>query len=274
MRASYTGAIYYERIEALYDSFDTSHERVQFTGNQNTVVSTVTVLLQVFVVGRLLPRLGVTGLLLLEPLVIFFGLLAYEIHPGLFAVICLDGGRKVAHYALMKPAKESIYSQLPGDIKFRAKSLIDATIYRTGSASAAGYYALMYYLDVSRRGRAAICLVLTCVQVYVSYHLGQYADRGTGEPGHATSSSAPSEQQPTAPRKATEATPILPQGEETAPTAKASSATTESEPWQRHWHVAALVLCVLLVLVFCTLALTICFTASSDDRDGSCQGAD
>lgn len=33
--------------------------------------------------------------------------------------------------------------QLPGDIKYRAKALIDAVVFRCGSASAAGYYAVM-----------------------------------------------------------------------------------------------------------------------------------
>ena len=58
-------------------------------------------------------------MLLLEPAIMLIALVAYEANPGLVALVLLDGGRRTIHYALMKPAKESIYAQLDGDTKYR-----------------------------------------------------------------------------------------------------------------------------------------------------------
>ena len=71
------------------------------------------------------------GALLLEPCVVALGLCASALAPGLLAVALLDGGRKVAHYALLKPTKEGLYAALDSDAQFIAKPLLDTLVYRS-----------------------------------------------------------------------------------------------------------------------------------------------
>ena len=55
---------------------------------------------------------------------------------------------KIAHYALAKPTKESLYASMPTDVQYRAKPLLDTLINRCGCAplllSAMRYYRHSY----------------------------------------------------------------------------------------------------------------------------------
>ena len=117
------------------------------------------------------------------------GLVAYAVYPGLASIILLDGVRKVVHYSVMKPARESIFSQLDGDVKFRAKAFIDAFVFRSGSAAAAGYFAVSHAFGADMRVSAAICLAVSLVWLAGSYKLGCAAD-ALGERQAASGDSA------------------------------------------------------------------------------------
>lgn len=272
-----TGAIYYERAHAAVVAFATSALRVQFFSVQNGVVSACTLVLQAFVSGRLTRAIGLPAVLVLEPLSALAGLVAYAVYPGLASIILLDGVRKVVHYSVMKPARESIFSQLDGDVKFRAKAFIDAFVFRSGSAAAAGYFAVSHAFGADMRVRAAICLAVSLVWLAVSYKLGCAADalgerqaasggsatveRGGGaELATAERGSGAEELAPTSPSSSTEETPMLP---------TAAAAQRERAKQARWMHRAIFAGGAVLVVTLATLAVTVCFT--SPDKRAYCE---
>ena len=260
-----TAAIYYERAHASVVAFATSAERVRFFSLQNGVVSTCTLVLQIFVTGRLTKLLGVTSMLMLEPFSAFIGLVAYAAYPGLVSIVLLDGVRKVVHYSFLKPVRESIFSQLEGDVKFRAKAFIDAFVFRAGSASAAGYFAVSHAMGANPHVRASICLAVALLWLAVSCFLGRSAD--------AMSARQPAADQAAPPVGVasgngngaeqvvhTEETPML------STQSSSSRRVKQHAKWQ---YVALFALGAFLVVALATLAVTVCFT--SQDKKAYCE---
>jgi AAA family ATP:ADP antiporter len=135
----------------------------------------VTFVVQTFFYARLFAHLQFQGALLAEPLALCSGLLATLFFPSLAAVAYMDCSRKVVHYALAKPTKESIYTVLPNDLQYRIKPLLDTLVNRCGSLLGAGYFAGCLKLGVSPSVRRAVLLIITLGWVANALRVGQHS---------------------------------------------------------------------------------------------------
>lgn len=125
--------VWYERADAVANAFASDSARFTFFSTLNFGVAALTLVIQSLCFSRVLSILGTTNTLLMEPLALVAGLLATIVRPGIASIALLDGLRKVVHYSLLKPTKESLYAALPLDVQYRAKPLLDTFIYRVGS---------------------------------------------------------------------------------------------------------------------------------------------
>tara|TARA_Y100001001_G_C7750531_1_gene217791 strand:+ start:203 stop:454 length:252 start_codon:yes stop_codon:yes gene_type:complete len=60
--------------------------------------------------------------------------------------------RQVSNYAVTRPARETLYTVVSREDKYKAKSLIDAFGYRAGDQVGAWSYSLMGWLGLSMAG--------------------------------------------------------------------------------------------------------------------------
>ena len=136
---------------------------------------------QSFCFSRILSKIGTTKTLLAEPLALAAGLLCTIVQPGIASIALLDGLRKVVHYSLLKPTKESLYAALPKDVQYRAKPLLDTLVYRTGSVVGAAYFTWALRMGMSPTQRRLFLLATTLCWVVNSYFLGIEATRKNDE---------------------------------------------------------------------------------------------
>ena len=95
-------------------------------------VNVLTLVVQVFLTGRLIKGLGVSGVLLVLPALtlLAFPLLAiWPVFPCLAAVMVL---RRGLHYAVDRPAREILYVPLGPEEKYKSKPFVDTFVYRGG----------------------------------------------------------------------------------------------------------------------------------------------
>eukprot|EP00966_Prymnesium_polylepis_P289999 6698838-Prymnesium_polylepis.1 len=137
--------VWYERADAVIAAFASDKERFSFFATLNFCVAALTLLVQSFCFSRVVGKLGTTRTLLAEPLALAAGLTVTIVQPGIASIALLDGLRKVVHYSLLKPTKESLYAALPTDVQYRAKPLLDTLIYRVGSVVGAAYFTCLLY---------------------------------------------------------------------------------------------------------------------------------
>src|SRR5207253_5555544 len=112
-------------------------------------VNTLTLLLQIFLTGRLMKFLGVTVTLLFMPVLSLFGFAAMGLVPVLAVLAIFQVARRASTFAFMRPAREVLFTVLRREDKYKAKSFIDTFGYRCGDQFGAWSYGGMQALGLS-----------------------------------------------------------------------------------------------------------------------------
>ncbi len=117
-------------------------ERIAYFAWSENAAQTLTLLVQLFVTGRLMRRVGVGGALLVLPVlgVLGFSALgwAHTVHAPALALVtgCLIAWRGLNH-ATLRPAREALYVPTAREEKFKAKSFTDTFAFRGGDLAGA-----------------------------------------------------------------------------------------------------------------------------------------
>jgi AAA family ATP:ADP antiporter len=81
--------------------------------------------------------------------------------------------RRTLNYALVKPARESLYTPLSRAAQYRAKSFIDTFVYRGGDALGASAFDLLAGLGVGLTGIAMVAVPVCLAWSAVALNLGR-----------------------------------------------------------------------------------------------------
>lgn len=88
---------------------------------------------QVFLAGRLISWVGVGVVLLVLPLITVGGFAALTWSPDSVVVLMVfQVARRGLHYAVDRPARESLFAGLSSDAIYKSKPIIDTFVYRAG----------------------------------------------------------------------------------------------------------------------------------------------
>jgi AAA family ATP:ADP antiporter len=126
-------------------------------------VNIATVVLQVFIVSRIIKYLGVRVAIFIGPVLLLAGYAGVAIAP-LFALIY---GLKIAEntldYSLGNTSRQTLWLITSRDEKYKAKSVIDAAIVRAGDALASLITFVGVTLHFKTRGFILVNLLLICI---------------------------------------------------------------------------------------------------------------
>jgi AAA family ATP:ADP antiporter len=112
-------------------------------------VNSVTVVIQIFLTGRLLKWFGVGFTLVAMPFLSMIGFGAMGIAPSLALLAVFQVARRVAAYALMRPSREILFTVLRREDKYKVKSVTDTLGYRTGDQIGAWSYGGLHALGLN-----------------------------------------------------------------------------------------------------------------------------
>jgi AAA family ATP:ADP antiporter len=104
--------------------------RTQLLSRIDIVVNILSILMQLFAVGRLTSRLGVTVMLVSVPVLMMLGFTVLAFAPVLAVLIGVMIARRAGEYAVMRPCREMLFTSVPRATKYKAKNFIDTVIYR------------------------------------------------------------------------------------------------------------------------------------------------
>jgi AAA family ATP:ADP antiporter len=140
---------YFQQSELTKAAIADKASRTAFFAKLDLSVNTLTLLLQVFVTGRLMKFLGVTVTLLFMPVLSLFGFAAMGLMPVLAVLAVFQVARRASTFAFMRPAREVLFTVLRREDKYKAKSFIDTFGYRCGDQFGAWSYGGMQALGLS-----------------------------------------------------------------------------------------------------------------------------
>lgn len=165
--------LYFEQGRLVAESVIGTAARTRFFAQVDLLVSTLTLLLQLFITGRLMRRYGVSLALLLLPLAAVLAFGAVAIWPGLLVLAIVQGVRRAADFALARPAREVLFTVLSREEKYKAKNFIDTVVYRGGDAVSGWLSAGLGSLGVQFGGITIIMLPFLLLWGWLASWLGR-----------------------------------------------------------------------------------------------------
>jgi AAA family ATP:ADP antiporter len=123
--------LYLQQAELLGAHFPDGDARTAFLGRIELTMSFITLVLQLFAVGRLTRRFGVAAMIVVVPLFVVAGFLLIAASPTLFTLVGVFIALRVGQYAVVRPCREMLYTTLDRESKYKAKNVNDTLVYRT-----------------------------------------------------------------------------------------------------------------------------------------------
>ena len=133
-------ALYYQQVEIVREAVPAA-ERTRFFARVDLTVNSLTLLIQLFAFSRLTGLLGPIGMLALMPALSVAGFLWLGATPTLAALVAFGVTRRVGEFAISKPARETLFTVVPREERYKAKNFIDTVVYRGGDALAGWAFA-------------------------------------------------------------------------------------------------------------------------------------
>jgi ATP:ADP antiporter, AAA family len=131
---------YFQQTTLAGAALKTSADRTVFLSSLEIWVNTITVVIQIFLTGRLLKWFGVAFTLVSLPFLSMLGFAAMAIAPSLMMLAIFQVTRRAAAYALMRPSREILFTVLKREDKYKVKSVTDTLGYRVGDQLGAWSY--------------------------------------------------------------------------------------------------------------------------------------
>lgn len=165
--------LYFLQARIVDATLDGRAAQTAYFAHVDLWVNGLTLVLQVFLTGRLLSRLGVGLTLAALPAISIVGFLGLGLVPVLAAVVVFTVARRVTNFALSRPAREALFVPLGRGEKYKAKNLIDTVVYRLGDQVGAWSSAALAWLGLGITGIAWTAAPLAAIWLGLSLWLGR-----------------------------------------------------------------------------------------------------
>ena len=170
--------LYLQQAELLSVHYPESSARTAFLGRIELAMSVITLVLQLFAVGRLTKRAGVAAMIVVVPLFVVAGFLLIALSPTLATLVGVFIARRVGQYAIVRPCREMLYTTVDRESKYKAKNVNDTLVYRTSDyVVAKGHDAIIAAWSASLSGIALVGAGVAALWAVVAYSLGRAHER-------------------------------------------------------------------------------------------------
>jgi AAA family ATP:ADP antiporter len=156
--------IYFTRLKMVAELGTDVDMRAGVFAKIDLATQVATFILQLVVSGHLMKRLGVHVTLALLPTVVALGFVGLAIAGSLFALVALDATFRAVQRAIMRPARETLFTVVAREDKYKAKALIDTFGYRAGDAVGAMSEGLL-----GKLGMGLAALAFTAVPIAIAW---------------------------------------------------------------------------------------------------------
>ena len=172
--------VYFTQAELVVNAEAELVDRIAMFGQLDWLAQVFTLLVQLFVTSRVIRMIGIGGTLGVLPVITLVGFATLWFVSGLedvepwqvFAVFAVfQALHRAGRFAVARPARETLFSVLSRDEKYKAKVVIDMFAYRGGDVAGAQLYAVL--ASVAALSVASVPLALVWAGLGAALALGQ-----------------------------------------------------------------------------------------------------
>lgn len=170
--------VYLEQLEFVAKTFATRDERTAFFSTIDAWVQGLSLFIQLFLFGRLQLKFGFRVLIVSVPILMTLGYMAIGLFPTFAVVIGVMTIRRVGEYAITRPCRDTLFTLVTREEKYKAKSLIDTFVYRGGDAISGSVHKGLTWLGLETSGIGWFGAVVGAVWTGVAFALGRKFEEG------------------------------------------------------------------------------------------------
>jgi AAA family ATP:ADP antiporter len=135
--------LYLEQQAMVAVVFDDRDARTTFFSRIDFWVQAGSLVMQLFVFGRLYRWLGFRALIVSVPVLMMLGFAALALFPSFAVLVAVMVVRRIGEYSITRPSRDTLYTSVTREERYKAKSLIDTFVYRGGDATSASAHAIV-----------------------------------------------------------------------------------------------------------------------------------
>jgi len=129
--------LYFMQAEYIAKAFSAVENRAIAFADVDLFVNSASAVVLLFGLGRFLQRFGVTASLALSPILMMIACVVLALAPTFFVVQSARALQRISQYAVARPSRELLFTVVDQQSKYKAKNVIDTSVYRFGDLTAA-----------------------------------------------------------------------------------------------------------------------------------------
>jgi ATP:ADP antiporter, AAA family len=169
--------IYFTRLQMVAALGDDLDLRTTIFARIDMITQITTLVLQAVIAGHLMKRVGVSVTLALLPVTVILGFIGLALVASLAALIVFEAAFRAVQRALTRPARETLYTVVSREDKYKSKAFIDTFGYRTGDVVGAQAEGLLGRLGLGLAALASVAIPLAIVWAALAMWLGREQQR-------------------------------------------------------------------------------------------------
>jgi AAA family ATP:ADP antiporter len=168
---------YFIQTDLVAKAFTDVASRTQALANIDLAVNICAALVAMFGLSRFIERFGVTGSLVLNPILMAISFVLMALSPTLLMLQAMQVVRRVTQYAIARPSREICFTVVEQESRYKAKNVIDVVVYRFGDLTAAWGQTGLRMLGFGIGGSLGLGLVASGVWAACAWSLGRQYER-------------------------------------------------------------------------------------------------
>lgn len=169
--------LYFTRLQMVAALGDDVDLRTTVFARIDLITQVTTLVLQAVIAGHLMKRVGVPITLALLPLTVALGFIGLAIVGTLAALIVFEASFRAIQRAITRPARETLYTVVSREDKYKSKAFIDTFVYRGGDVIGAQVEGLLGRLGMALAGLASVAVPLALAWAVLGIWLGRAQQR-------------------------------------------------------------------------------------------------
>jgi ATP:ADP antiporter, AAA family len=169
--------IYFTRLQVVAAMAEEMDQQTGLFAQIDFWTQVATLALQLSLTGHIMKRLGVGVALVLLPVTVALGFIGLAISGTFAALILLEAAYRAVQRGITRPARETLFTVVGREDKYKSKAVIDTFVYRTGDVVGAWSEGLLGKLGGGIVALTALVIPLAAAWGILGLWLAREQDR-------------------------------------------------------------------------------------------------
>ncbi len=165
--------IYFTRLQMVAALGTDTDLRTTAFAQIDLVTQVATLLLQLVATGHIMRRFGVAAALALLPIIVSLGFIGLALVGSFAMLILLDATFRGVQRAITRPARETLFTVVGREDKYKSKAFTDTFVYRGGDVLGAWTEGWLGLLGLGVLGLASVVVPLSAAWAMLGLWLGR-----------------------------------------------------------------------------------------------------